>query len=72
MNRYNFMNKGSLQKKNKKSVTFVTLGGGSRSVFVTLFKNMFKMCSNNGLKMNEFLKFYFSLHFPENKGGGQT
>ena len=28
MNKYNFMNKGSLQKKNKKSVTFVTLGGG--------------------------------------------
>ena len=37
--------KGSLPiKKKKKSVTFFTLGGGSRSVLVTLFKNMFKMC----------------------------
>ena len=56
MNKYNFMNKGSLQKKNKKSVTFVTLGGGSRSVFVILFKNMFKMCSNNKWIKNEIKK----------------
>ena len=51
----------------KKSVTFFTLGGGSSSVFVTLFKNMFKMCSNKEYK-NELFFFYFLLHFPENRG----
>ena len=59
MKKYNFMNKGSLQKKNKKSVTFVTLGGGSRSVFVTLFKNMFKMYNPSITNVTLFLRLPF-------------
>ena len=69
MNKYNFMNKGSLQKKNKKSVTFVILGGGSRSVFVILFKNMFKMCSNNKWIKNEFF-FKKNFRYTFQKIGG--
>ena len=63
------MNKGSLQKKNKKSVTFVTLGGGQDWSSLYFSKTCLKCALIiNGSKMN-FFKKKFSLHFPENRGG---
>ena len=53
------MNKGSLQKKNKKSVTFVTLGGGQDRSSL----NFSKTCLKCALIINGSKMIFFNKNF---------